>query len=41
VDLLIGNVFYPGVDDIFTTMAKTVPLPEAVPLDRPRAAQAV
>jgi flavin-dependent dehydrogenase len=41
VDLLIGNVFYPGVDDIFGPMAKTVALPEAVPLDRPRAAQAV
>ena len=39
VDLLVGNVFYTGVDDIFTTMGKTVPLPEAVPLDRPRAAQ--
>jgi flavin-dependent dehydrogenase len=41
VDLLVGNVFYTGVDDIFTTMGKTVPLPETVPLDRPRAAQTV
>jgi flavin-dependent dehydrogenase len=39
VDLLVGNVFFQGVDDIFTTMGKTVPLPETVPLDRPRAAQ--
>jgi flavin-dependent dehydrogenase len=38
VDLLIGNVFYDGVNDIFEPMAKTVSLPEAVPLDRPRAA---
>jgi flavin-dependent dehydrogenase len=39
VDLLVGNVFYQGVDDIFAPMAKTVALPEAVPLDRPKAAQ--
>ncbi|MDB5319159.1 MAG: 3-(3-hydroxyphenyl)propionate hydroxylase, partial [Phycisphaerales bacterium] len=39
VDLLIGNVFYEGVNDIFTPMAQTVPLPQAVPLDRPRTAE--
>ncbi len=38
VDLLIGNVFYDGVNDIFEPMAKTVALPQAVPLDRPRTA---
>jgi flavin-dependent dehydrogenase len=37
VDLLIGNVFYEGVDEIFDVMGKTVPLPDAIPLDRPRA----
>jgi flavin-dependent dehydrogenase len=36
VDLLIGNVFYDGVDDIFDVMGKTVPLPESIPLDQPR-----
>jgi flavin-dependent dehydrogenase len=40
VDLLIGNVFYDGVNDIFDVMGKTVPLPEAVPLERPAALQA-
>lgn len=35
VDLLIGNVFYDGVDDIFDPMAKTVALPEAIPLEKP------
>src|SRR5437764_3830737 len=38
VDLLIGNVFYEGVNNIFEPMAKTVALPESVPLDQPRAA---
>jgi flavin-dependent dehydrogenase len=37
VDLLIGNVFYDGVDDIFDVMGKTVPLPEGIPLEKPRA----
>jgi flavin-dependent dehydrogenase len=37
VDLLIGNVFYEGVDEIFDVMGRTVPLPDAIPLDRPRA----
>jgi len=35
VDLLIGNVFYEGVDGIFDVMGKTVPLPEGIPLERP------
>ncbi|HEY7117310.1 MAG TPA: hypothetical protein VH475_12025, partial [Tepidisphaeraceae bacterium] len=35
VDLLIGNVFYQGVDDIFDVMGKTVELPENIPLDQP------
>jgi flavin-dependent dehydrogenase len=35
VDLLIGNVFYEGVDEVFDVMGKTVPLPEGVPLDQP------
>ena len=38
VDLLIGNVFYEGVNEIFDPMGKTVALPESIPLDRPRAA---
>ncbi|HYE16964.1 MAG TPA: NAD(P)/FAD-dependent oxidoreductase [Tepidisphaeraceae bacterium] len=37
VDLLIGNVFYEGVDEIFGPMAKSVELPEPMPLERPRA----
>jgi flavin-dependent dehydrogenase len=36
VDLLIGNVFYDGVDDIFDVMGKTVPLPEGIPLEAPK-----
>ena len=35
VDLLIGNVFYEGVNDIFEPMGRTVELPEAIPLERP------
>jgi flavin-dependent dehydrogenase len=38
VDLLIGNVFYDGVDDIFDPMGKTVDLPHAIPLDKPAVA---
>jgi hypothetical protein len=38
VDLLIGNVFYDNVGDIFDVMGKTVPLPDSIPLDRPRGA---
>jgi flavin-dependent dehydrogenase len=37
VDLLIGNIFYDGVDDIFEPMAKTVDLPPALPLAKPKA----
>ena len=36
VDLLIGNVFYEGVNEIFGTMGEMVELPEAMPLERPR-----
>jgi flavin-dependent dehydrogenase len=39
VDLLIGNVFYKGVDQIFTPMGKTVALPEAIPLEKGKANQ--
>jgi len=35
VDLLVGNVFYDGVDEIFRTMAQTIPLPDAIPLEKP------
>lgn len=35
VDLLIGDVFKPGIDEIFGPMSKTVALPDAVPLDQP------
>src|SRR5205085_189934 len=34
VDLLIGNVFYEGVNGIFDVMGKTVPLPEGIPLEK-------
>jgi len=33
VDLLIGNVFRPGINDIFDPMSKSVPLPDSIPLD--------
>jgi hypothetical protein len=36
VDLLIGNVFYEGVNEIFGPMAEMVELPEAMPLETPR-----
>jgi flavin-dependent dehydrogenase len=36
VDLLIGNVFRPGIDDIFDPMSQSVPLPTSIPLDSPR-----
>jgi flavin-dependent dehydrogenase len=39
VDLLIGNVFYEGVDEIFTPMGKTVALPEAIPLEKGKTKQ--
>jgi len=35
VDLLIGDVFRPEVNQIFDTMEKMVPLPEAIPLETP------
>ncbi len=34
-DLLIGNVFYDSVDDLFDVMGKTIPLPEKMPLEQP------
>jgi len=34
-DLLIGNVFYDGVEDVFVPLSKSVDLPAAMPLDRP------
>jgi len=33
VDLLIGNVFRPGINDIFEPMSKSVPLPDSIPLE--------
>ena len=33
VDLLIGNVFRPDINDVFVPMSQTVPLPESVPLE--------
>lgn len=39
VDLLIGNVFYEGVDEIFIPMSKTVALPDAIPLEKGKARQ--
>ena len=35
VDLLIGNVFYEGVNDVFTPLNEFVPVPAPVPLDAP------
>ena len=35
VDLLIGNVFYEGVDEIFGPMGKSVDLPGPMPLETP------
>jgi flavin-dependent dehydrogenase len=35
VDLLIGNVFRPGIDEIFDPMSKSVPLPDSIPLESP------
>jgi flavin-dependent dehydrogenase len=36
VDLLIGNVFRPGIDDIFGPMSKSVALPGSMPLESPK-----
>jgi flavin-dependent dehydrogenase len=36
VDLLIGNVFRPGIDDIFDPMSQSVPLPDSIPLESPK-----
>src|SRR5207245_1936050 len=33
--LLIGNVFRPGINDIFEPMSKSVPLPNSIPLESP------
>ena len=35
VDLLIGNVFRPGINEIFDPMSKSVPLPSSIPLESP------
>jgi hypothetical protein len=37
VDLLIGNVFRPGINDIFDPMSKSVPLPNSIRLESPPA----
>jgi flavin-dependent dehydrogenase len=33
VDLLIGKVFRPGINDVFEPMSQSVHIPEAIPLD--------
>jgi flavin-dependent dehydrogenase len=33
VDLLIGNVFRPGINEIFDPMSQSVPLPDSIPLE--------
>jgi flavin-dependent dehydrogenase len=38
-DLLIGNVFYDGVNDVFAPLNEFVPVPPPVPLDRPPGAE--
>jgi len=40
VDLLIGDVFKPEVNEIFDTMCLEIPLPEPVPLEQPVGATA-
>ncbi len=35
VDLLIGNVFRPHINDIFDPMSQSVPLPDSIPLESP------
>jgi hypothetical protein len=35
VDLLIGNVFRDGVEDIFDPMSRWVTIPHSIPLDTP------
>ena len=35
VDLLIGDVFKPEVNQIFDAMSQEIPLPEPVPLEQP------
>jgi flavin-dependent dehydrogenase len=35
VDVLIGNVFRPGIDELFQPMARYVDLPESIALDSP------
>ena len=35
VDLLIGNVFRDGVNDIFEPMSESVMIPPAIPLETP------
>jgi len=39
VDLLIGNVFRPGINDIFEPMSRSVPLPNSIPLESPPATE--
>ena len=38
VDLLIGDVFKPEVNQIFDTMSREIPLPDPVPLEQPMGA---
>jgi flavin-dependent dehydrogenase len=38
VELLIGDVFRPEVNQIFDTMSREIPLPEPVPLEQPAGA---
>ena len=34
--VLVGEVFKPGVDDLFEPMKELAPIPESIPLERPR-----
>ena len=35
--VLIGDVFRPGVDDVFEPMSTMAPIPESIPLEKPKA----
>jgi flavin-dependent dehydrogenase len=38
--LLVGDVFKPGADHLFTPMSSMAPIPQSIPLEHPRAANA-
>ena len=35
--VLVGEVFRPGVEDVFKPMSTMAPIPESIPLDKPKA----